>query len=689
MKQKFVYLDTEYFDSNEAEMRVVCVSMHEPYKRWSETFWTLDDMKPVMTNDIVEVAKLKAVIENYKAKGAIFCSYSVVAETRALDSLGIDVLSMKWIDLQLEYVMLLNHFEEYMYGEHYERGEVTDRKAPPPKWEQTEEEVYSSARPPRNLVGALYKMLGLKVDSEHKDQMRDLIIAGGPFDKEQEDSIITYCEDDTKYLGRLHNAIDKAILSRLEISDISLLEQEQLWRGEYAARSGLMQKFGYSIDYEATKNLSKNAKSILRAVQEDFNFQFPHLEIFKPRKGKVREVYVKKEWPIREWIKKQRHPDWMKTDTGRLSLSEEAFRKYYPFKHSYPRDNFGAQMVRFLHTKKNLNGFLPGSKKTIWDRIGRDNRIRPHMNIYGAQTGRSQPSTGAFIPSKAAWMRILLAPPPGEVMIQVDWASQEFILAALLSRDPAMIEAYQDDPYLYLAKKCRAIPPEGTKQSHPDQRALYKTLTLGISYGMGPVSLAKELNESSGYEKYTEESAQWLIDDFYRIFYVYEEWKGLILDEYNSVGYLKTLDGWVLWGDNPNPRSCLNFPVQGAGAAVMRRAVANAQDDGLNVCYTMHDSLTIQAPKEKALQAINDLTEAMADATSHYFLGTGMEHYAKCRMDVDCWGAGMEGVVLDATNGQVVCTDRYVDERSVEELYNFKKYLWPDVTENDTTAIRR
>ena len=468
-----------------------------------------------------------------------------------------------------------------------------------------------------------------------------------------------------------------------------MLEQEQLWRGEYAARSGLMQKFGYSIDYEAAKNLTKNTKSIIRAVQEDINYQFPDLQIFRPRKGKVKEVYIKKEWPIREWVKRQNHPDWMLTDTGRLSLSEEAFRKYYPFKHSYPRDNFGAQMVRFLHTKKNLNGFLPGSKKTIWDRIGRDNRIRPHMNIFGAQTGRSQPSTGAFIPSKAAWMRVLIAPPPDEVMIQVDWASQEFILAALLSRDPAMIEAYQDDPYLYLAKKCKAIPPEGTKESHPDERALYKTLTLGISYGMGAISLAKELNENVGCERYTEESAQWLIDDFYNVFYVYEEWKGEILDEYNSVGYLKTLDGWILWGDNPNPRSCLNFPVQGAGAAIMRRAVANAQDDGLNVCYTMHDSLTIQTPKENALQAINDLTDAMADATRHYFIGTGMEPYAKCRMDVDCWGDGMEGMELTTKNGIVRCTDRYVDGRSVEELYNFQKYLWPEDFENGTCADRR
>jgi hypothetical protein len=68
-----------------------------------------------------------------------------------------------------------------------------------------------------------------------------------------------------------------------------------------------------------------------------------------------------------------------------------------------------------------------------------------------------------------------------------DWEQQEFGIAAALSGDGAMIEAYATgDPYLTFAKQAGAVPPDVTKQSHPKER--FKVCSLGVQYGMSEQS---------------------------------------------------------------------------------------------------------------------------------------------------------------------------------------------------------
>ena len=51
-------------------------------------------------------------------------------------------------------------------------------------------------------------------------------------------------------------------------------------------------------------------------------------------------------------------------------------------------------------------------------------------------------------------------------MAYVDWSQQEFGIAASLSGDAAMMDAYRSgDPYLAFGKQAGRIPPDGTKQS--------------------------------------------------------------------------------------------------------------------------------------------------------------------------------------------------------------------------------
>jgi hypothetical protein len=666
MKQ--VYLDAEYNHSKDEKMNVVCFSLLIIHGRRQVKYTTW------LEGDEESKEVFRETIEELIAEDYTFFAFSVLAEGRSLHSLGIDPRRIRWVDLALEWRMLLNHNHRHGCGKHLVKGKIKTIYPPVPKWEKTEADIKrGSSTAGFNLSSALYKMVGVHIDTDHKNEMRDLIIAGGPFSEEDKQSILEYCESDVVYLPQLFSSIYKAMSKMLSNRHRKKLPEHMYERGDYAARSAIMESIGYPIDYEATRNFSDSTGSILWQIQQEINEVFPEISAFLPNKTGTR--FVQKMKNIRAWVADQGHSNWMLTEKGELSLSLEAFQRYYDFKHSYPKNNFGAQMVRLLKTKQSLNGFMPNSKKSFWDYVGKDKRVRPYMGIYRAQSGRSQPASTGFIPLKSAWMRSLILPPPGRVIISIDYAQQEFLLAALLSRDKRMVAAYHSgDPYLYTGKLAGAIPQDGTKKTHGALRDAFKSTTLGISYMMGAKGLAGKLTGDTGRE-YTEEEAQVLIEQFEDAYPDYQDWKVSTWGEYKAEGYLMLPCGWVMWGDNHNRRSVCNFPVQGAGSSIMRKAVALAQDQELDVIFTLHDALYVEVDADKVVDGVNTLAWAMDEACRYYFIDTPVEKHAHCRMDPAAWGPDFDGETINTDLGKVSIKNKYVDERSVEEYQRFKKYF--------------
>jgi hypothetical protein len=85
----------------------------------------------------------------------------------------------------------------------------------------------------------------------------------------------------------------------------------------------------------------------------------------------------------------------------------------------------------------------------------------------------------------------LITPPPGLALIHRDFCQQEIRIAAVLSGDAALLEACESaDVYLGIAKQLGFAPADATEDTHGLVRALFKTIVLGISYGLGVRSLA-------------------------------------------------------------------------------------------------------------------------------------------------------------------------------------------------------
>ena len=130
--------------------------------------------------------------------------------------------------------------------------------------------------------------------------------------------------------------------------------------------------------------------------------------------------------------------------------------------------------------------------------IGSDGRNRCLLSPFASKTGRNQPSTSKYIFGPAVWLRSLIKPEKGKVLAYIDYEQQEFMIAAALSQDPEMLNAYATgDPYLAFAKQAKAIPSEATKESHEAIRDLFKQCVLGVQYGMGSENLALRIGKST------------------------------------------------------------------------------------------------------------------------------------------------------------------------------------------------
>jgi DNA polymerase I-like protein with 3'-5' exonuclease and polymerase domains len=267
------------------------------------------------------------------------------------------------------------------------------------------------------------------------------------------------------------------------------------------------------------------------------------------------------------------------------------------------------------------------------------------LSVFASKTGRNQPSNSRYIFGPSVWLRGLIKPPPGYGVAYIDWAQQEFGIAAYLSRDPNMIAAYESgDPYLAFAKMAGAVPPSATKQSHPAERELFKACVLAVQYGMGPDALALRIGKPPVV-------ARDLLRAHQETFRVFWKWSDAAVDVAMVTGRLSTVFGWTIHiGTESNPRSLRNYPVQANGAEMLRLACCLATERGIEVCAPVHDAVLICAPLDRLDDDIADMRTAMAEASR----------------------AVLGGFELGTDAAAVGYPDRYADKRGTK--------MWQEVT---------
>jgi DNA polymerase I len=449
------------------------------------------------------------------------------------------------------------------------------------------------------LLGAL-AYHGLDgIGALEKEEMRALVLRGGPWSEIERAQILDYCESDVAGLARLL----PAMLPKVDLP-------RALLRGRYMSAVARMERNGVPIDVGTFELLKRNWSKIQDQLIEEIDADYG---VFDGRTFKADRFAI--------WLAKAKIP-WPRLESGRLDLSDDTFRE---MARGYPT----------IAPLRELRGAL--SEMRLADlAVGSDARNRAMLSAFRARTGRNQPSNTKFIFGPSVWLRGLIQPPPGSGIAYIDWQQQEFGIAGALSGDPLMMEAYRSgDPYLAFAKQAGAAPKDATKATHKAIRDQFKSTVLAVQYGMGADSLAQRI----GQPPIRARELLRLHRETYRVFW---RWSDAAVDHAMLTGCLHTVFGWkVQVPSSSNERSLRNFPMQANGAEMLRLACCRATEAGIEVCAPVHDAVLICAPLDRLDLDVARMQTMMREAS---------------RIVLDGFELGTDATVVHHP-------DRYMDER--------------------------
>ncbi|MGL4352192.1 MAG: DNA polymerase [Plesiomonas shigelloides] len=214
---------------------------------------------------------------------------------------------------------------------------------------------------------------------------------------------------------------------------------------------------------------------------------------------------------------------------------------------------------------------------------------------------------------KKVFWPYLLAPAQEYLYALLDFCQQEPAIAACFAGDKALLASCQGDLYMHVGQH-PALAPLGRDE--------LKAAVLPYSYGQRSEAYAKEHDISVA-----EAQRRWnALGDIF----------SLIDQELNHRSQLAFRDGFVRcldWATHvtplSNPLAVRNWPVQAAGADIMRRAVIGLYDAGIDLRLTIHDAFLIRVPvaetEQQVAKAIAVLKQASASVLGGFELNVKID----------------------------------------------------------------
>jgi hypothetical protein len=287
--------------------------------------------------------------------------------------------------------------------------------------------------------------------------------------------------------------------------------------------------------------------------------------------------------------------------TGKPSIAKD------PLKELAQRDDYFEPM-------RELNKTLAHMKQANL-LVGSDDRNRTWQQPFKSKTGRNQPSNSKHIMGFPKPYRCLIQPPKGYALGVIDFASQEFGIAAALSGDEAMKTDYKrEDPYLAFGQAAYGIT------TFPDDGGLMrkkcKESVLGGMYGLGAEGLAYK--HGIGVAEARELQAM-----VPRLYPKFDAWLKRVLNKARMGKTVCAALGWSIEikGFDDRRGTYLNFPMQANGAEIMRLATIYIIDQGLELCAIIHDAFMILSPADRIDPDMGVLSNCMHRASSAVLKG--------------------------------------------------------------------
>ncbi len=213
--------------------------------------------------------------------------------------------------------------------------------------------------------------------------------------------------------------------------------------------------------------------------------------------------------------------------------------------------------------------------------------------------------------------RAFVACDADHVLLSADYSQIELRLAAELSGDEGMIDAFRSGEDIHASTAMRLFGADRDSITS-DMRRMAKTTNFGILYGISAFGLAQRLGMSNN-------DAKDLIDLYFARYPRINEYIATTLEKARETGYVETLRGRRRYipditSRNRNirlfaERTAINAPIQGSAADMIKIAMIDIHRAMRNVgmhsrmLLQVHDELVFEAPRDE----VDSLTPMVVD----------------------------------------------------------------------------
>jgi DNA polymerase-1 len=246
--------------------------------------------------------------------------------------------------------------------------------------------------------------------------------------------------------------------------------------------------------------------------------------------------------------------------------------------------------------------------------VSQDGRVYPTWRQVGPASGRmscSEPNMQQL--PRGPYRRCVVAP-AGRVLVKADYSQIELRIAAKVSGDKALLQAYQQAEDLHTRTARNVLGIQNVSQ---DNRQLAKALNFGLLYGMGARGFRQYAKSHYGVDL-SEQEARRYRDAFFQRYPGLAAWHQRVRSR--RTRETRTLAGRRrLLNDQTPDTHRLNTPVQGTGADGLKLALAllwerRAEVAGAFPVLAVHDEIVVECAAEQADAASSWLKAAMVEA---------------------------------------------------------------------------
>jgi DNA polymerase-1 len=249
-----------------------------------------------------------------------------------------------------------------------------------------------------------------------------------------------------------------------------------------------------------------------------------------------------------------------------------------------------------------------------------DGRVHGNFLIYGTEVGRLAVRDPALqtIPRPddeyGAMIRGMYCAKPGYVWVVADYSQAELRVAAVYTQEPFLLNAYRSQRDLHSEVALAMYGPDFTKA----QRVICKMFNFSYVYGGSEYSFA----ESSGLPI---EVARQFVRDYNKNMPIALQWKKDQLQKAMDDGYVETIFGRrrhfpLIVPENLDDvrKACVHMVIASTASDLTLMSVIEAEDAGLPVVLSVHDSVIVEVPEDVAEVAAMQLHKIMTSVGNKY-----------------------------------------------------------------------